>query len=391
MIKTTQKLVIARSISAFGSSFSDFILPLFIYETTKSPGLLASQWAINALSKFTAGKISGRFHILQSNKQAIILLDVLQGLSALLPFIFWNSFPTIGTFLAGVLISFFLTIQIGYLDSSIVKMTDHNEEKTKIRSGINASLENGKNIGQFSGYLCAWALSTIVGYKLAIFIDSLTFFISAFITLTIIDHTRHDLNSKVKESFSLLFQNKSVSLLTISQGFLSFTIFIYNSSFIFTLKNHFNAPDSAIAVFLTSQALMYIFGSYLAKRYRELSMNWHLYYRTAYFFIFIGFFISRNYNHFLVLNCLLSLLVSFTQPKIMALFQSFSNSENSRSMGSSRASLMAIAGLFGSVLCGLISKLNIDYQFVFLAASFTSFISIVLFKFFIGVFKIRTS
>ena len=174
---TTSKLVIARSISCFGSSFSDFVLPLLMYATTKNPSLLAAQWAINASSKVIAGKIAGRFHILQTNKQAIILLDILQGIAALLPLLFWQSFPTTGTFISGLLISFLFTIQIGYIESSIFKMTEFLQDETATRAVINASLENGKYIGQFLGYLCALACSTLVGYKFAIIVDASTFYL----------------------------------------------------------------------------------------------------------------------------------------------------------------------------------------------------------------------
>jgi hypothetical protein len=389
--RTTTKLVLARSISSFGSSFSDFVLPLFIFEVTKSPSLLATQWAINALSKVMSGKIAGRFHILKNNKQAIILLDFLQGVSALLPLLFWQTHPTIGTFLSGVLISFFMTIQVGYIESSIFKMTESFPDCTAIRSSINASLENGKYIGQFLGYLFAWLCSMLVGYKLAILVDSLTFMISGVITLAIVDNSTHKLSEKVKESFSLLFDNRKITLLTISQCFLSFAIFIYNSSFTYMLKGPFQVTDGTMAVFLVSQAITYILGSHRAKKIKVLSNKWHFNLRAFYFVIFTGFFLAKTFTEFMILNCLLSILISFTQPKIVAIFQSFTTSQNSRSFGASRVSLMAISGLVGSVFCAVFAKTGFDYQLVFLVAACACAASVLFFKKFIRSSEVVTS
>ncbi len=380
---TRKKLLLARSASYFGSSFSDFILPLFVYSTTKSPTILATQWALSAISKVVAGKISGRFHILRTNKQAILLLDLLQAFAALIPLIFWNHSPIIATIISSTLISFFVTLQVGYIDSTIVNLTNYEAKKLELRSKFNASLENGKNIGQFLGYITAWIASTIIGYKLAIIIDSLTFVVSSLITLTIIDSSKHNLKDKVHESFSLLFSNKSISYLTTSQSLMSFSIFVFNSSFLFFLKDKLNASDFEIALLLILQSLSYIFGSTLADKFPNINLLDQIKLRSLYFIIFVGFYFTKTSYMFILLNCILSALISFTQPKILSLFQSYSNERTSRSLGSSRASLMAIAGLMGSVFCALYSKSNMLFNYLFLVGAFVSAISIILFYFFI--------
>lgn len=387
--RTVNKLVIARSINNFGSSFSDFVLPLLIFEVTKSPSLMAAQWGVNALSKFLAGKFAGRIGFFDSNKNALVVLDLIQGLATLFPLLFWNTAPTVGIFISGIIISFLVTIQTGYLECSILKMTDLSQNIAEIRSEINASLENGKYIGQFLGYLCALVSATFVGYKAAISIDAITFFMSGLITLTIVDQSKHELSNNVKESFSLLFANQALSLLTTSQCFLSFSIFIFNSSFTYLLRDKFIASDGAITFFLSSQAMAYIIGSAFAKRFKMISARWNLALRSAYFLVFMGFYLANNFYQFLFYNCLLSILISFSQPKIIAIFQSFASIETSRSFGASRVSLMAISGLLGSVFCATFAKLGYNYQYVFLVGAVSCGASALLFKQFIRISEIK--
>lgn len=386
---TRKKLLLARTASYFGSSFSDFILPLFVYTTTKSPTILAVQWALSAISKVIAGKLSGRFHILRTNKQAIILLDLLQALAVLIPLFFWNISPVIATILSSTMISFLVTLQVGYIDSTIVNLTNLEVKKLELRSKFNASLENGKNIGQFLGYITAWFASSLIGYKFAIIIDSFTFIISAIITLTIIDNSKHNLKDKVKESFSLLFSTKSISLLTVSQSLMSFSIFIFNSSFLFFLKDKLNASDFEVAVLLILQSLSYILGSSLADKFPNINLIDQFKLRSVYLLIFIGFYFTHSSYIFIFLNCILSILISFTQPKILSLFQGFSNERTSRSLGSSRASLMAIAGLMGSVFCAIYTKYNFYFNNLFLIGAFISGLSIILFYFFINNHELK--
>lgn len=311
------------------------------------------------------------------------MLDLLQSLAVLIPFLFWSTHPTIGTYISGVLLSILVTVQSGYIDSTIVKISNDEKEKGNIRTWINANLESGKNIGQLFGYLAAWSASTFIGYKFAITIDSLSFLLSALITLTIVDNSKHELNNPIKESFSLLFKNKTILLLTASQSFLSFSIFVFNASYIFILKGPLSAPNSAIASLFVFQALMYIAGSSLASKFKYLTIEYHVLLRFIYTLLFVGFFLSNNYLFFILLNGALSFLISFTQPKIMSLFQSFSDINTSRSMGASRISLMAISGLLGSIFCGMFGAFSlIEYRFVFLVAScFTLASSVCFLKF----------
>lgn len=380
---TVFKLVTARTISFFGSSFSDFLLPLFIYEVTKSPILLALQWTLSALTKFIGGKISGRFHIMKTNKHAISLLDFLQSIFVLIPIVFWNFNPTLGIIISSTCLSFLVTIQSGYIDSTILNLSETSNDKYVIKSKINAYLDTGKNLGLFLGYLTAFAVSTLAGYKVAIALDSISFVLSGLITLTIADNSKHSLASITKESFSLLFKNNSISSLTISQSILSFTIYILNASSIFAMKGLFNAPDSAITAFLVLQSIMYIFGSFISAKFSKFSLKTQYLFRFNYFFIFLGFYFSKNYYQFIILNGLISFLISLTQPKIIALFQSFSDGNNSRSMGSARVSLMAICGLFGSITCSLVGSFKyINYNFVFLIGAISALISgLIFFRF----------
>lgn len=377
---TVLKLVTARTISFFGSSFSDFLLPLFIYEVTKSPILLAFQWTLSALTKFIGGKISGRFHILKTNKHAIALLDFLQSIFVLIPLLLWNQNPTLGIIISSTFLSLFVTIQSGYIDSTIINLAEKAKDQYSVKSNINAYLDTGKNLGLFLGYLTAFAVSTLAGYKIAIALDSISFVLSGLFTLSIADNSKHSLASITKESFSLLFRNISISTLTISQSILSFTIYILNASSIFAMKGLFNAPDSAITAFLVLQSIMYIFGSYLTSKFPKFSLKFQYLMRFNYFLIFIGFFFSKNYYQFIVLNGLISLLISFTQPKIIALFQTFSDGNNSRSMGSARVSLMAISGLIGSITCSLVGSLkSVNYNYVFLIGAIAALVSALIF------------
>lgn len=382
-----KRLTLSRVINFFGSAFSDFVLPLFIFETTQSPLLMAIQWTLSSLAKLVAGKVSGTFHLASSNKKALIILDVIQGLAVLIPLLFWNSFPIIGTMLSGIILSFSGTLQAGYLESFLFNLTEDCSDKTERRTQFNSRLDRSKNFGLFLGYLVAWAASTYIGYQFAILMDALTFIVSALLISKLTDNHVLQLKLRVKESFSLLFRHQKISLLTTSQAFLSFSIFIFNSSFIYVMKKNFNADNRMIAILLILQTLIYIIGGSLVPFFKKMSLSRHVGLRYLYFIIFLGFVFSLNEYHFIFWNICLSLLISFTQPTIMAQFQSFSNSQNARNLGAARASLMAVTGSVGSAVSGVILD-NFSYQYAFSLGVIFSFVCGILFH--IYFFKTKT-
>lgn len=380
-----KRLMYARTISFFGSAFSDLVLPLFIYETTKSPVLLGLQWTVNALFRLVTGKLAGSVTLWKTDKSGLIWLDFLQGLAALVPLLFWSSAPALGTYISGVALAIFVTLQAGFIDSLVRHITSMAENHTEARTWFNANLDKGKNIGLFLGYLVAWLAATYAGFKVAIIIDSLTFFISAAITVSIKDSHNYQQVKAVKASYSLLFQNKIISLLTASQAFLSFSIYIFNSAFIYTMKHSFDAPNSAIATLLIMQSVCYIIGSTAASRVTKISLKTQALLRFSFVVIFIGFAFSSNYTQFITWNAVLSILVSFTQPGILSLFQSFASPETSRSLGSARASVMAVTGSVGAAITGVLLS-SMSFSFVFGIATITSLIGSSLF---LVMFKIK--
>ncbi len=350
----TKKLMAARTISYFGSAFSDLVLPLFIYEITKSPVLMGLQWTLNALFRLGAGRIAGRINFWKLDKVGIVWLDLLQALAAITPLFFWSTSPTTGTYISSVALSVFVTIQAGYNDSLIRNTANLSPNPDQMRTWINAKLENGKNIGLFFGYLIAWAVATYAGFKFAIILDSLTFVLSALVTLSIKEMNPIQQSTPPKASYSLLFKNKTASLLTLSQASLSFSIYVFNAAFIYTMKHSFGAPNSAVAALLIMQAFCYIIGSHFASKFTHLSMRDHSWFRVVFVVIFVGFVFSNSSLSFIFWNAILSLLISFTQPGIVSFFQSFATNETSRALGSARISIMTVSGSVGAAMTGFL-------------------------------------
>jgi hypothetical protein len=366
-----RKLHTARSISFFGSAFSDLVLPLFIYEITKSPMLLGMQWAIQALFRLFAGRLAGHISLWKSDRAGLISLDVLQGAAAIIPLLLWKTAPAFGTYVTGITLSVLATIQAGYIDSIVGNTAKNTSEPDSIRTWLNAKLENGRNWGLFIGYTAAWLTTTYAGFQMAIILDSLTFILSAAITATLPASSNHTVNPPPKASYSLLFQHNKLIFLTISQAMLSFAVYIFNATFIFTMKHTFSAPNGAIAALLIFQAACYMLGSHFAAKYSFLKTSTHAALRFAFVGIYLGFACTSHYIGFIAWNAALSCLISFTQPGILSLFQSFADSTSRRALGSARTSIMAVAGSIGAATSGIMLQ-SYSHSSVFIIAAISA-------------------
>ena len=89
--RLTRNFGTARIINFLGSAFSDFAVPLFLYDRGSRPFHIAMQWTILALARFSSGYIAPKITLWKTDKSGVICLDVLQGIAVLLPVMLYGS------------------------------------------------------------------------------------------------------------------------------------------------------------------------------------------------------------------------------------------------------------------------------------------------------------
>jgi predicted MFS family arabinose efflux permease len=379
-----RNFTVARIISFSGSSFSEFAIPLFLFDRGASPLHIAMQWVILALARFFSGYFSPHLTFIRYDKTGIVLLDIVQGIAILTPVVFHTSAPIVSCYVATVFISIFSTLQQGFITSLITHGTESETNPHVLKQQMNASIESGRNFGMLFGYAAAFFVSSRLGFQAAFFIDSISFIASALILIN--TPAKYPMvQPQDKRSYSLLFTPR-LKLVTFSQMFLSGAAFLFNGCYIFHLKNDFKASDKIIMMFFITQYLAYAVGGFAASRLQSLSKSLHPWIRLTMAAIFLGFAFTSTSYFFIAWNVILSFLIGISQPAVMVIFQESVAPSQQRSMGSARTAVVSIVGAVGAALSGFLLE-KTEAQFIFILASVVSLISALIFAFYVRDLK----
>lgn len=370
----------ARIINFFGSAFSEFSVPLFLYNKGSHPIHIAMQWAVLASARFLSGYLSPRITIWKKDTSGIIWIDILQGIAVLLPVILYDRSPLLGSYLCTLILASLSTIQQGYIGSLIVNASKQEKDSIAAQQRLNSILESGRHAGMLSGFILAFLLSSYFGFKVAFLIDSATFFASAWLLKTTpTEHFEkpHSPESVAPLTYSLLFM-PHIRWLTISQLLLSFAGFFYNGSYIVHLKRDLASPDSAITSLFILQYLAYAGASFLSAQYKEFPIRLHLMIRSCFVPIYLLFAWSPTFHGFIFANTVYSFLLGWSQPNIITLFQKSAPAKQQRGLATARTALVSIIGAVGAMLAGIMLNSH-GAKVIFLLATAVCILSWVAF------------
>lgn len=172
------RLWLAQLISTIGDSFTMIASGILIYQKTGSALSVGLMLMATSLPTLLIGMIAGVFVDRLDRKKIMLVADILRGVLVLLiPFLVqYNvTWMYIIVFLASAISTFFLPAY-----DSVIPEVASDEELTAANSMIAISSFGSTAVGfAASGLLAAYSLN------LAFYIDSLTFFISAFLIMGI--------------------------------------------------------------------------------------------------------------------------------------------------------------------------------------------------------------
>lgn len=365
-------------ISSLASSIYLIILPLYVYHLTNSAISTALQVTISAIGSLFSCFFVNNFNIFKSDKYHIVVINIILGLLLCLPYFFDNSNIIYGLYIISFVGTFLETCSSGYIESLISFLSKSTQNtnrqtiigKTKIFSGIGSAL----------GFFVGGAILNILDYHIVFFIGSTLFILSAILMyFTPISHIKQRDNSIKKAVYKILF-SKNIFYLSTAHAISAVSLFIYNGTFIYILKNIYKVEDIYVSFYFFSLMISAIFGSLLMvgiSKNRELPVYIASHLRALYALFFLVTAFSSNYWYFLTSVFILNFIHAFSIPFWQDCFQKYSPSLEWRVIGTSRKTLVAISGIIGSMLGGyLIGRYNI--MLTYGIASLLSIISSVL-------------
>jgi predicted MFS family arabinose efflux permease len=350
--QSANQLFRARLISCIGSAFSEFTIPLYLYSTGTHPIHIALQWALLALARVLSGYLAPHLSIWRADRTGLAVLDLMQAGVILVPALFGGHHPILTCYFATLLLALLSTLQGGYVSSFCASVSRLEKDPKPALLRINSRIETGRYAGMCIGYSLALLVSSEFGLKAAFIVDSLSYLLSAFLIFRICAEGQvSQSSSSVQPTYSILF-GKHLRNLTISQMSLSFAIFLFNGSYIFHLKNNFHAFNYQIAALSISQYLAYSLGGMITGKMKNFLLAWHQLIRSGIALVFIGF--ATNAWIFIFMNIVLSFLLGFSQPAILALFQEPLKAEQQRGAGAARTALVSVTGALGAAFAGML-------------------------------------
>jgi hypothetical protein len=370
-------LALALAGSSFGSALSEFFIPIYMYKITGDPFLMALQLFFSFLGNIAAAQFVITNKYTANDKITCMLIDSIaciamisatQVTPSVLPFYLY--FVSFITALMG-------TASKGYYESLIGSISESS--KAENRQVIASKTKTAENLGSLAGYASAAFILAATSYKVAFFIDALTYGLSIFF-LSKMSSSGIEIKSKeIKKTptiLSILFSSR-IKFLSISHGLAGVGLSTFSASSIFILKDYFKSPDNLISIFYISQFAANVFGaslSYYITQRIELTEHegWKI--RLLYALPLVSAWFLSNGISFIVFFAFFSAVHSFSIPMFLSFFQKGVERNNWKIVGASRKTLVSVVGMITSLVCGSLLKF-MSFKLIYLFAGGFIFIS----------------
>lgn len=192
-------LVVAETISSFGSTMTALALPWFVLETTGSATRMAIVFAVELAPVAILGIPSGGLIELIGARRTMLIADAVRvPLIGLVPLLHETGHLTFPILL--VLVALSGTASVTYFTSQRVVLNSVIEEEAGIIAQANAAIEGATNVTSFAGPALAGVLIAALGAANVLWIDATSFAVSFFLVLVLV----RDLRQHVAEGIERL-------------------------------------------------------------------------------------------------------------------------------------------------------------------------------------------
>jgi DHA3 family macrolide efflux protein-like MFS transporter len=350
-------LYLSRTLSFFGSAFTSFALPIYLYEISGSAIHVGLQWVTFAICRILATKVSSRLTFLKSDKLGISLIDFAQGLVLVAFFLSPNSLQIPCAYICNGLIALLSAVQNGFIDSLVGSISENRKSvNANSRLQIASLMENSRYLGNFLGLASAYFFVELIGLRGSLLIDGITFFVSG--GLIFLTTTRGSEIPRVHEVpdghlFKALFSNLNLKFLSLSTAFQFAAVFIFNAIYIQHLKGPLKASNSTIALLYIFQYIFYLASTTFVSKFKIAPRTLLLLGRMGIVFSYFWLSISGNAYHFIAANALLSFALGVVQPLVTTNYINLTPPKHRRVLGSARVALQFSAGAVGALIASI--------------------------------------
>lgn len=373
--RSSNFIYLSKFVSSFGSAFSKFAVPLYVYGQTNEVAHIGMQWAVVAIVQLIACLTIPHIQLVKNDRKGVFITDILMATVLLLPLIFHNIFPVAIAYVVTVLITYLGTLQASYFESLIGHIYDEETEKEKARGYLLGKCKTGENMGFLVGFAMAGVSYQAFGFKASFVIDAVTFLLSALSILFVESVGYAGMKKLPAKTLSLVFGPK-LHLLSISQAFAAFSVFVMNGIYLVVLKDVYGVTDHFLGVIFTFQFASSLFGSYLFTRLSLKIPNLDtlaFLSRLSYFPMFLLFGFLASGGQFLVLYSLFCFVVAFSLPAIQSMFQREVEIKQLRGVGVGRLAINSIAGGMGACF-GAVYLSELGFRNLYLISAFAALI-----------------
>ena len=241
-----------QTVSAFGSSFTQFAIPLLVFKLTGSPLYLALTFALFGIPHLLFGLAIGAWTDRTNRRRLMITVDLLEALvvasipaaAALGILTVW--WVLVAIFVASTLSIFFEAAQFGAVPS-LVDQSDLVTANGRIQASFAAAT--------VAGPLVAGALLVVLQVEQLLLVDAATFFVSAaalsFIRRSFdpaVPRERARLRADITEGLRYVLRHpvlRNISAMMALVNFVGVTVF---AQLVYLAKERYAATDSQIGI-----------------------------------------------------------------------------------------------------------------------------------------------
>jgi hypothetical protein len=354
---SARRIQIARWISFVGSAFSEFAIPLYLYQQSGSAFHMGMQWVLVGCMRLLGGWCAPRIRWFSNDRRALQVFDAILALGVLAPVLTLSWNPIVGCYAATLLISFVSTLQGGFLESLVGEAARSESNPDAARAWLLSKIENSRHAGMLVGYAAASLVAASVGFVGAFVVDALSFVLSMILIGQIPQEGHLKANPFSVKSYSVLFRPHLRSF-TFAQFLTGAALYIYNALHVFILKDRFGASDSTLAIYYVIQYAAYFLGSRIPSKWVErtgapMSESWVGGFRVVAGLVYVVFALTTEITVFVAANALLSLVIGSSLPASVAMFQKRVPRTEWRGAGAARLGLTSMAGALGAAATSL--------------------------------------
>ena len=361
-------------------SMASYSLAVLTYEITKNPIIVSIQVASIALGSTLACTLMKKTTFRPNDKENIILIDFILLLVIIFSFISYinlsNSLSAFVFIVTSLIISLITALRVGYQESLISYISSKNNLNRQNLIGL---VKIYSNIGSIIGF----SLISLIVFKnnyFLLFSTMIATLLLSIYTIHLIDDGGVNYHNKKDKKISLMILfNEKIKWLSLSHAIASFSLYVYNGTFLFILKDIYGISNLLVSIYFISMMVCSLAGSFLITKITKKIIfldHWSIYLRLSYSTVFLIIALSNSIYMFILSTLLLNLVHSFSIPIWQNMFQKSAITKIEwRVIATTRKALVSLVGILGSSFGGLIIY-HWKYQVSYIVSFFVSLLSV---------------